>query len=315
MVLSDIRLIDADDIARLSPYPQLIDAIADAFLSGPVTPERNHYQVDAKTGATLLSMPAWNASEYIGQKLVTVMPDNAKQGLETIQGMYVLMSAKTGVPLAIMDAPELTARRTAAASALAAKYLARSDAETLLMVGTGKLAPYLIEAHMAVRSYKEIIVWGRDLEKAHNLCKRIGLNSIAVRVAEDIERACRQADVISCATTSTEPLVFGEWLKEGAHLDLVGAFKPTMRECDNNAVVKSSIFVDTYRGVLAEGGDIVQAIGANAIEEADICTDLKTLACGGHSGRRSIKENTLFKSVGTAIEDYAIACLVYQNLA
>jgi ornithine cyclodeaminase len=299
MLLSDLPLIDADEVARLSSYPQLIDAIADAFQNSPVTPERNHYEIDAETGATLLSMPSWNASDYIGQKLVTVMPENAKNGLETIQGMYVLMCVKTGLPLAIMDAPELTARRTAGASALAAKYLARQDVETLLIVGTGKLAPYLIKAHMAIRDYKAIIVWGRSPEKARKVCEQTVLNGVSLQVAENLENACRAADVVSCATTATEPLVLGDWLKEGVHLDLVGAFKSTMRECD--------------AGVLAEGGDIVQAIEAGVVNQSNIRADLRALVAGEHAGRGLANENTLFKSVGTAIEDYAIARLVYQS--
>jgi ornithine cyclodeaminase len=314
MALSDVRMIDAGEVTRLSPYPQLIEAIAGAFRNSPIVPERNHYEIDAKSGATLLSMPSWDASDYIGQKLVTIMPDNMQDDLETIQGMYVLMSAKTGVPLAIMDAPELTARRTAAASALAAKYLVREGAETLLIVGTGKLASYLIEAHKSVRNYKKILVWGRDPDKAAMTCNEMQVRGLSVQVAGALESAVREADVVSCATTSTMPLVYGNWLKEGAHLDLVGAFKPSMRECDDSAVAKSTVFVDTFKGVMAAGGDIIQAIKAGAIDQSEISADLKALVACEHPGRTSREENTLFKSVGTAIEDYAIARLVYQSI-
>lgn len=314
--MKNLSLIDAENITRLSPYPELINAIEDAFRGNVTAPERHHYDVGNEAApVTLLSMPAWETGEFIGQKLVTVAPGNADIGLETIQGVYVLMSAKTGLPLAVMDAPELTARRTAAASALAARYLARGDAKTLLMVGTGKLSSYLIEAHAAVREYETIYIWGRSPEKAQAVCDQVNLPGMRVEAVDDLAAAVRIADTVSCATTSSVPIVKGEWLKAGSHLDLVGAFKATMRESDDAAITGATIFADTVAGVMGEGGDILQAIQSGAISDNPIAADLTMLAAGQHAGRSEESERTVFKSVGAAVEDYAIARLVYQNLS
>jgi ornithine cyclodeaminase len=314
--MKNLSLIDAENITRLSPYPELINAIEDAFKGNVTAPERHHYDVGNEAApVTLLSMPAWETDEFIGQKLVTVAPGNADIGLETIQGVYVLMSAKTGLPLAVMDAPELTARRTAAASALAARYLTRGDAKTLLMVGTGKLSSYLIEAHAAVREYETIYVWGRSFEKAQAVCDQVNLPRMRVEAVDDLAAAVRKADTVSCATTSSVPIVKGEWLKAGSHLDLVGAFKATMRESDDAAIAGAKVFADTVAGVMGEGGDILQAIQSGAISDNPIAADLTMLATGQHAGRSEESERTVFKSVGAAVEDYAIARLVYQNLS
>ncbi|UTW55923.1 ornithine cyclodeaminase family protein [Kordiimonas sp. SCSIO 12610] len=316
MKLNDIRLIEAEDIARLSPFPALIEALDDSFRNTPTAPTRAHYAINDHAGSevTLLSMTAWQQERYIGQKLVSVVSANAAKGLETVCGIYVLLSAETGLPLAFLDAAEMTARRTAAASALAAKYLVPEDAETFLLVGTGKLAPYMIEAHLAARSYKKIQIWGRSEVKANAVKHALAPIGMEVEVADDLEAACRGADVISCVTTSTVPIVKGDWLKNGVHLDLVGAFKPNMRETDDEAMARSSIFVDTFEGALKEGGDIVQPLDAGAITRDHIKADLSMLSKGDHKGRHLRGENTVFKSTGTAIEDYALAGLVYDRL-
>ena len=219
----------------------------------------------------------------------------------------------TGELLAIIDGGELTARRTAAASALAASHLARRDASVMLMTGTGRLSANMIEAHKAVSPLTKVYVWGRDQAKATATARHasaLGLEAIAT---DNLEAAAREADIISCATLSTEPLIRGEWLKPGAHVDLVGAFKPTMRETDDECVIRATRFVDTRAGALAEGGDLVQPIRAGLISADSITADLAELARGNHPGRANDQEITLFKSVGASLEDLAGAIFAFEE--
>lgn len=307
-------VLDAAQTRAALPWDGLVKALADMFARGCVMPVRHHHDVEVpgEADATLLLMPAWQPGDYIGVKMVSVFPGNQARGLPAIHGSYLLSSGGTGELLAIVDGGELTARRTAAASALAARYLAREDASRLLMVGTGRLSTNVIEAHASVRPIRQVAIWGRDLKKAEATARDLDLKGIEVSVASDLASAAREADVISCATLSSEPLILGEWLKPGAHLDLIGAFKPTMRETDDRAVSRASIFVDTREGALSEGGDIVQPLRAGVITAEAIRADLFELARGDHVGRTAPEEITLFKSVGAALEDLAGAVLAFE---
>lgn len=307
-------VLDAAQTRAALPWDGLVKALADMFARGCVMPVRHHHdvKVPGEADATLLLMPAWQPGDYIGVKMVSVFPGNQARGLPAIHGSYLLSSGGTGELLAIVDGGELTARRTAAASALAARYLAREDASRLLMVGTGRLSTNVIEAHASVRPIRQVAIWGRDLKKAEATARDLDLKGIEVSVASDLASAAREADVISCATLSSEPLILGEWLKPGAHLDLIGAFKPTMRETDDRAVSRASIFVDTREGALSEGGDIVQPLRAGVIAAEAIRADLFELARGDHVGRTAPEEITLFKSVGAALEDLAGAVLAFE---
>jgi len=307
-------VLDAAQTRAALPWGSLVKALADMFARGCVMPVRHHHEVEVpgEADATLLLMPAWQPGDYIGVKMVSVFPGNQGRGLPAIHGSYLLSSGRTGELLAIVDGGELTARRTAAASALAARYLAREDASRLLMVGTGRLSTNVIEAHAAVRPIRHVTIWGRDTKKAEATARDLDLKDIEISVATDLASAAREADVISCATLSSEPLILGEWLKPGSHLDLIGAFKPTMRETDDRAVSRASIFVDTREGALSEGGDIVQPLRAGVITAEAIRADLFELARGKHTGRTSPDEITLFKSVGAALEDLAGAVLAFE---
>ncbi|WP_299623131.1 ornithine cyclodeaminase family protein, partial [Pelagibius sp.] len=225
----------------------------------------------------------------------------------------ILLDGKTGSPLALVDGPTLTVKRTAAASALASGYLSRPDCERLLMVGTGAMAPQLIVAHAAVRPICNVLIWGRDLDKAEKLAKRLTRRDFRVQATDDLEAAARGAHIISCATLSDRPLIRGDWLQPGQHVDLVGAFRPDMRESDDAAVERSRVFVDTRGGAMSEAGDVLQAIAAGVLSEEDIAGDLFELTRGERSGRRYYDQITLFKSVGTAIEDLAAAQLVFER--
>ena len=307
-------VLDAAETRSALPWDGLVKALGDMFAKGCVMPVRHHHEVEVpgEADATLLLMPAWQPGAYIGVKMVSVFPGNQTRGLPAIHGSYLLSSGKTGELLAIVEGGELTARRTAAATALAARYLARPDARSMLMVGTGRLSANVIEAHASVRPIREVAVWGRDPRKAEATARELDLKGVSVSVATDLETAARKADIISCATLSSEPLICGDWLKPGAHLDLIGAFKPTMRESDDRAVARASLFVDTRDGALKEGGDIVQPLRAGVITEASIRADLFELARGTHPGRTAPDEITLFKSVGAALEDLAGAVLAFE---
>jgi ornithine cyclodeaminase len=307
--------LDAKMVATLLPVDQLIESLNEAFMSDVEVPPRAHHEVAVAGGnaGTLLLMPAWQSGAYIGVKIVTVFPDNAKHGIPAVYGSYLLMSAETGTPLALLDGTELTLRRTAAASALASRYLSRKDSSILLMVGTGNLAPHLIKAHAAARPITSVLLWGRRPEAARQLAGQMSDLSLDVSVAEDLEAAARTADIISCATLACEPLIKGAWLRPGQHLDLVGAFTPKMSEADSAAVALAHVYVDTRVGALSEAGEIMQAIESGLFTQSDIRGSLRDLATGIASGRSGAEEITLFKSVGTALEDLAAADLALGN--
>lgn len=305
----------AEQVRSHLPWDSLIKAIRQQFINGCEMPVRHHHTiaVPGESDATLLLMPAWQTGEYLGVKMVTVFPGNAKRGLASICGSYLLNSGATGELLAIMDGPELTARRTAAASALAADYLALKDARNLLMVGTGRLSANLIEAHAHVRNYERVQIWGRNSEKTKRIASQFSECGINVTPVTDLASACADADVITCATLSEQPLIQGEWLSPGTHVDLVGGFTPTMREADDEAVRRAKVFVDTREGATKEAGDIVVPLSTGVISEEDIMADLYQLCRGEVSGRIGANDITLFKSVGAALEDLAAAVAVYEG--
>lgn len=308
-------VLDERETREALPFPELIRAVETLFAGECVVPLRHHHamEVPGETAATMLLMPAWQPGGFAGVKILNLFPDNHRRALPTIIGRYLLSSGRTGEMLALIEGGELTARRTAATSALASRFLSNPDARRMVMVGTGRLSLNLIAAHAVVRPLQHVSIWGRDRSKAEATAeeaRRAGFNAVA---APDLEAACRAADIISCATLSHEPLVRGAWLKPGAHLDLVGAFTPKMRESDDEAVRRASIFVDTREGALHEGGDLVQPLENGVMTMDDVQADLFDLTGGRHPGRSGPAEITLFKSVGAALEDLAGAILAYET--
>jgi alanine dehydrogenase len=264
--------------------------------------------VPGEPTGTLLVMPAWRVGRRLGVKLVTAFPGNAARNERAVGAVYVLFDARNGKPIAMFDGEELTARRTAAASAYAASRLARTEAHHLALIGCGRVARGLVEAHMHVRPIDRVSLWSRTAEHAVAVATAMATEGLPVTAVRDLERAVRDADIVSCATLSTEPLVRGAWLRAGTHLDLVGAFNPKMRETDDAAIARADlIVVDTRAGALAEGGDIVAAIASGAIGSSAVAADLADLARGAHPGRTRDGEVTVFKSVGFALEDLAAA--------
>jgi ornithine cyclodeaminase len=320
-----MQFIDAETVeARLS-YPALVDVLDRAFRDGAIAPPRHHHDVPLANGrpeATWLLMPAIQASapgaetagHYMGMKSVTVFPDNARQGKPAIHGMYLLLSAETGETLAIMDATRLTVWRTAAASALASRYLSRPDAATMLMVGAGALSAYMIRAHASVRPIREVMVWNRSPAGAERVAALLKGQPYLVSAVTDLEAAARQADIISCATIASEPLIRGVWLKPGTHVDCVGAYKASLRETDDEVVRRARIYADTMAGCFGEAGDILQPLKAGVIGKEAVLGDLYDLARGKVLGRTTPEEITFFKSVGASIEDLAAAIAVYEKV-
>lgn len=299
--------------ARLDWEP-LIQRLAEAFAADVEVPARQHHTIDRQDApaGTWLLMPAWTPGGYAGLKSVTVY-DQRDGRLPSVQGVYLLMDAQTGTPLATMDATALTLRRTAAASALAARCLARSDAATLLMVGAGALAPYLIAAHRHVRPIEQVLLWNRTRGRAEMLRERLASDGLSCHVVDRLADAVPEADLISCATMSTEPLVRGAWLSPGTHLDLVGAYTPSMRESDDEALLRSEVFVDTLAGAFREAGDILQPLRAGRMVRDHVRADLHALCTGRHLGRSEPDVITVFKSVGTGLEDLAAATLAAER--
>ncbi len=310
-----MQIITADALADLLDFPALIEALREMFRTGCESPTRHHHTVDVPGGAsgTLLLMPAWQADGMMGVKTVTIFGDNAQKGLPSVLGQYYLMDATSGEPLALIEGTVLTRWRTAAASALASDFLSRRNSERLLMVGAGSLAPHLIRAHATVRPIREVRLWSRTKARAEALAAKLEAPSLTVTPTDDLAASAAWADIISCATLSEAPLIHGDWLNAGVHLDLVGAFRADMRETDDNAMARARIFVDTRGGALSDAGDILLAIKAGAISEADIQADLHALTSGAAKGRGEDTEITLFKSVGAALEDLAAAKLAYER--
>jgi ornithine cyclodeaminase len=309
-----MRVYSADDVHAALPWDRLAQALRRAFARGASVPLRHAHALSERD--TLLLMPAWDERLVI-TKLVTVMP----AAPHTVQASVVALSRTTGEPLAVLDGEAITLRRTAAVSALVARDLARGDADELLVVGCGRLAPWMARAHRALNpGLRRVRIWGRRPGAAAALARSLADEGLPAEAVGELEPAVRRAAIVCCVTTSEEPIVRGDWLAPGVHLDLVGGFRRTMREVDDEAVRRSRIVVDTYAGALAEAGDLVQPIERGVIAPGQVEAELSELWRDDVSlarlRRRDPQEITLFKSVGTALEDLAaVACVLDEPTA
>ena len=314
-----MRFYDADQVHERCDYSSLIAALEqyhredpgimeDLLLSRPSVSGRDtHFFIRA----------AWQQDRDMGAKLVTGFPDNpdSPNALPATQAVYVLFDGANGEPVAAIDGTALTLRKTAADSALGSRYLSREDAATMLMVGAGALAPHLITAHRAIRpSIRQLMVWNRTRSRAQALVDALSNEDLRIEVVDDLEPAARRADLISCATMAREPLIQGKWLKPGAHLDLVGGFTPEMRETDDEALRRGSIFVDSRLTTLDTVGDLVIPIATGAVTESDVLADLYDLVGGRHPGRGRPQEITLFKNGGGGHLDLMTARFVAGDI-
>ena len=299
-----VRHLDRAEVAAALPWEGLVAALRAMFRDGCTAPLRHRH--DLPEGGTLLLMPALGAT-HSGVKVVHVAPGNAARGLPAVHAEYLLSDVRTGAPVALLDGGELTDRRTAAASVLAASFLARRGSRRLLVLGAGKVAAALAEAHHAHFTLEEVAIWSRRPAQAQALAERLRGHGVPARAAPTPDP--RGFDIVSSATLAAAPLIHGSDLQPGQHLDLVGAFTARMREADAAAVARALVVADTRAGVLAEGGDVVQAIAEGAVTEAHVAAELADLCRGTHPGRTDPDQVTLFKSVGWAGEDLAAAML------
>lgn len=302
-----MRLINATTAARLLDLPSLIEALRDGHRAGV----DGYGRLLMEQGPdAMLGMAAWQRGQAFGIKLASVFPGNAARGQPTIASVYVLFDGSDGTPRATIEATPLTVRKTAADSALAADYLARRDARTLLMVGAGAQAEWMIAAHRVVRpSIARVLIWNRTAARAEELAERLG-----AEVARDLATAASEADLICCATAATAPVLRGEWLRPGVHVDLVGGYTPAMREADDAVVRRARVFVDTRRFTLHDAGDIAQPLATGVITEADVLADLFQLVRGEVPGRRDAAEITLFKNAGGGHLDLMAARLIAARI-
>jgi ornithine cyclodeaminase len=304
-----MRVIDADTTRRHLGAAALINALRQMFIEGCEVPLRHAHTVGE---GTLLLMPAWRAGQRLGIKAVTIFPGNTALGQPGLHSAYLLFDAATGVPLAQMDGNEITSRRTAAAAALAASFLARADASRLLVVGSGRVASLLAEAMQVVRPLTEVVVWNHRAAPAEALARRLCEQGFKARASNNLASAVAAADIVSCATLSSSALIRGEWLQPGTHLDLIGSFTPAMCEADATCFARSRVYVDTAEA-LTKSGDVLRATAAGAFDAQRLAGTLAELCRGTRAGRNDAAQITLFKAVGTALEDLAAAECVWAG--
>ncbi len=310
-------MIEASHLRDLTPWPALVTALEGAFRQPCDMPPRQHLPVEIPGAApgTLLLMPAWTRGALLGVKIVQAFPGNSSIGKPAIHGIYMLASAVDGEVLALIDAQELTARRTAAASALAARYLARPSSRRLLILGTGRLARYMAAAHASVRPIEHVAIWGRSAAKAAAVASDIGRElQVETSVVNRLDHAIGCADIISTVTTSSTPVLPGRYLRAGQHVDLVGSFTVETREADDDVLRQGRIYVDSLESAPRESGDLAIPLSQRVIQTADLQGDLYGLCCGRTLGRGADSEITVFKSVGLASEDLAAAALAWHAL-
>jgi len=300
--------LDASATAARLDFAALIPALRRAFAEGREVPLRHTHTITdpAGPGGTLLLMPAWQPGRWLGLKSVCIFPGNGARGLPGLHSVYLLFDATTGVPLAQLDGDQITSRRTAAAAALAASFLARADATRLLVLGTGRVARLLPEAMRCVRPIGQVRVWNHRPEGAQALAARWREQGLPAQAVTDLEAAVAEADIVSCATLAEVPLVRGAWLRDGTHLDLIGSFTPRMRESDADCFARCRVFVDTEEA-LTKSGDVLGAVAEGAFGPERLQGTLAQLCRGERAGRASSAERTLFKAVGNALEDLAAA--------
>jgi ornithine cyclodeaminase len=310
-----MRYISAAELDAKLEFAPLVEALRELFRRGVDQARSIHLNQPLPDGRQndWLLLPAWQFERHMGIKLVSVFSGNERTGLASIQGLYVLFDGRNGLPLAAIDGAAITLWKTAANSALAATYLARAESRTLLMVGAGALAPYLVRAHCAVRPISRILIWNRTPANAERTAASLADRGLAAETAGDLAAAVRQADVVSCATMATQPVIKGAWLRPGVHLDLVGGYRPDMREADDDAVRCARIFIDAWFTAGEHCGDICQPLAAGVIAK-DTITDTFQLARGERQGRRSDDEITLFKSGGGGHEDLGTAQHILARL-
>lgn len=309
-----MRFIDTEQTRGALSFDAVIPALREAFREGATVPTRHVHAIQSGTAhGTTLIMPAWSDRGYFGVKIINIFPENTHQGLPGLHATYNLYSATTGVPIAQVDGDIVTVYRTAGAAALGADYLARKEASTLLIVGSGRIAGLVAQAMRTVRPIQRVMVWNVREAGAQALAESLRSQGFDAQATTDLESAARAADIISCATLSTVPLIQGAWLRPGTHLDLIGSFTPDMRETDPACFDGTTVYVDTDEAP-TKSGDLLSAFDAGVLTRDAIQGNLHQLTTGARPGRQNDQEITVFKAVGSALEDLTLATLVYESL-
>ena len=309
-----MKTIGPEEVHAALSYPALIDALEETFSGEFSMPPRNVFLLDenSDTHDAFAVLPSWNTS-LIGVKAFTYFPSNSEP-YKSLYSKILLFDRAHGEPLALVDGTTVTFWRTAGISGLATRLLARENAETLLLLGTGNLATYIIRANASVRPLKRVLVWGRTASNAGKVVDQMNaeLDDIEVSVVDNLEEACGQSDIIVSATGSHEPLVKGDWVKPGTHTDFIGNHHADKRECDTALVLKSKVYADSYANCFKEAGEILVPISEGVFTKEDVVADLSEMCSGSAPLRQSDDEVTLFKSIGMGISDLVGAGLAYQ---
>lgn len=298
-----MRRFSAEDVRAALDWPILIAAIRDGIAGDITVPlrQRHSIPVPGQADAALLTMPAWRAGHLIGVKLVTFFPDAERR----INAAYILFDGRSGEAIALVDGEELTAKRTAAASVLAALHLARRDATRLVIIGTGRLSEEFASAYAANFPITDIAILGRSPARTAALVDELNGQGLPARIAREAD--IEDADIVVCVTSATSPVLSGRLLAPGAHVDLVGGFQPDMREADDAVFRRASVAFADFAAARGEAGDLIDPLANGALDEARFGGELADLVLGRHPGRTDAQQITVFKSVGHASEDLAAA--------
>ena len=310
-----MRIISAEEVHEALKYPDFVNILKEAYAGSYTMPPRKVFLLEESSHDAFALLPSWNEN-VIGVKSFTYFP-HSEDPYKSLYSKILLFDRKHGEPLALVDGTSVTFFRTAGVSALASQFLSREDSETLLLLGTGNLARFLIRAHASVRPLKKIFLWGRTKANAEAVVADMQkeLPDIEFVVAGDIQTACGQADIVVAATGSPDILVQGDWIKEGTHTDFIGNHHANKRECDTALVVKSKVYLDTYVNCFNEAGEVLVPIEEGVFKKEDVKGELAELCMAKVKGRESDSEITLFKSVGSALSDLVGANHAFQSLS
>lgn len=304
-------ILNKDEVAKLLPMRTAIDLVKEAMIEtskGRATLPLRQAMPLGEVNKLGIMPGAMESPDCFGVKLISLYPDNPASGRSSHLGLMVLFEKEFGTPIAIMDAGVITAIRTAAASAVATRVLSGEKAQVLAVIGTGEQAEYHVQSMLAVRDINELRIVGRNVVRATELVDRIkGTYDLTIQVGANVQEAVDGADIVCTVTSARDTVLRGEWVQAGSHINAVGASVPSMREIDENLLVKSSLFVDYRPSAFAQAGDIIRAIESGAITDSHIIGEIGEVLSGNVRGRKNAEEITLYRSLGIAAQDLICA--------
>ena len=310
-----MKVISAEEVHSALSYPELVDSLQEAYGGKYSMPPRQVFLLDENTNNDAFAvLPSWN-DQFIGVKAFTYFPE-AEVPYKSLYSKILLFNRDHGEPLALVDGTTVTFWRTAGISGLATRLLSREDSETMLLLGTGNLAPYIIRANLSVRPLKRVMVWGRNLAKAEAVVETMQkeFSNVEFSAIEDRRTACSEADIVVAATGSHEPIVLGEWIKPGTHTDFIGNHHADKRECDTDLITKARVYADSRVNAFNEAGEILVPIKEGVFAKEGVIAELSEMCRGDAVLRENEEEVTLFKSIGMAMSDLVGAGLAYNEV-